>query len=299
MSSPLSLCLCVDVDRDAPFPLSNYAHAISLPLHSEPQVHSDPVRSACYDATIAGLEEILTLVSNLAIKLTLFIEGRFALCNSDFIKAKKTDFLKHEIGLHGLDHEDFSGEDTGILISQPEQIILEGKKAIEDIFTTDIVSFRAPYMKKGVISSSLLQQLGFQYDSSDYVRLDSSLCLPVLKQQTALKEIPVIQLPKGEKFRGMVFYLWPLFEGNRSWSEYTSAIREICFANREGCEESSLPLSLNLHPWHLCYRVKDKRYLTKEEVSANVGALKKILEELVEIQTEGFIKIKKMNEVRF
>ena len=148
MVTPIPLCICVDVDRDAPFPISGYAHAISLALHSEPQVHSDPVKSTRYEATLAGLEKILDLVSDLAIDLTLFVEGRFALCNSDYIHIKKADFQNHEIGLHGLDHEDFSAEDTGVLISQPSSLLQEGINAVEEVFDANIIGFRAPYMKK-------------------------------------------------------------------------------------------------------------------------------------------------------
>ncbi|MFX1533558.1 MAG: polysaccharide deacetylase family protein [Promethearchaeota archaeon] len=296
MVTPISLCVCIDVDRDAPFPISGYAHAISLALHSEPQVHLDPVKSARYEATLAGLEKILDLASDSAIDLTLFVEGRFALCNPDYVRTKKADFQNHEIGLHGLDHEDFSAEDTGVLISQPGVLIQEGKSAVEEVFDANISGFRAPYMRKGVISSFLLHQLGFQYDSSNYVYLDASLCLPNLKQKDELKEIPVIQLPKNEKYRGMVFYLWPLFEGKRRYSEYTSAIRDICFANYGTFETSSLPLSLNLHPWHLCYRVKDKKYLVADEVESNVISLKRIFEELVDMQNQGLIQIKKMKD---
>ncbi|MFX1253141.1 MAG: polysaccharide deacetylase family protein [Promethearchaeota archaeon] len=296
MVTPISLCVCIDVDRDAPFPISGYAHAISLALHSEPQVHLDPVKSARYEATLTGLEKILDLASDLAIDLTLFVEGRFALCNPDYVHTKKADFQNHEIGLHGLDHEDFSAEDTGVLISQPRGLIQEGKSAVEEIFDTNIIGFRAPYMRKGEISSFLLHQLGFQYDSSTYVDLDASLSLPTIKQKNELREIPVIQLPKDEKYRGMVFYLWPLFEGKRNYSEYTSAIRDICVANNETYEVSTLPLSLNLHPWHLCYRIKDKKYLMMDEVESNVTSLKRIFEELVNMQNQGLIQIKKMND---
>ncbi len=143
-------------------------------------------------------------------RATFFIEGRTAEtidCSS---------LQGHCIGLHGYDHEDLTGESTGVPMapSAVSEALSKGFDAVSDAVSRP-VCFRAPYMACNDAVLGAVSGLGILHDSSFY----SDGPREPYATSHGITEHPV---PKGRDADGKAIaaYLWPMHEGRRPPSDY-------------------------------------------------------------------------------
>lgn len=246
----------VDVDRDVNLPEKGRYEAVS----------SGPDLAPRFTSAGVGLELIVRLLDDLGIKGTFFMEG-------DTIKAiaKRIDvetlLAKHEVGSHGMCHEDFTGEDTGICLTGPEveEVIEESAITIEGICGRRPVGFRAPYLHINRTALGILDDKGFLYDSSK-VRVMQEGELRPWRIAGNLLEVPIAS-GKDVKGKKIVSYLWPLHEGKRrptDYAEFAGQLRDGCFV-------------LATHSWHMVETFGRGR-LDPEATEQNLQNVRTVLE---------------------
>lgn len=107
-----------------------------------------------------GFDEYIKIMDRHGIKSTLFTLGKLA--------PKIVDRLKpciargHKLALHGYSHV----PPMSIPVEQFREKTLLAKNRMESLFHTDVVGFRAPCFSMDKARLDVLQELGFQYDSS-------------------------------------------------------------------------------------------------------------------------------------
>ncbi len=108
-----------------------------------------------------GLIKILSLLDDFQIKGTFFCTGNVVQQQPqvvDLIESKG-----HEIACHGLNHERLNE----LTFDESKELISKNKKIIEKrCNNSEIVGFRAPYLKPPKFLLQILTDLGFKYDSS-------------------------------------------------------------------------------------------------------------------------------------
>ncbi|MFP9062491.1 polysaccharide deacetylase family protein [Natrialbaceae archaeon A-chndr2] len=122
----------------------------------------------------------------------------------------------HEIGCHGLHHECAISPDTKEPRFSREQYrerLRTAKWKLERASGQDVVGFRAPGAYVGGWVLDVLEQVGFEYDSSvarnslynkTDQQLDSVETMPYVPRRDSLD-------PGGDKGRGIVEFPWPYF----------------------------------------------------------------------------------------
>ncbi len=279
--------LCVDFDRDAAFPTLGHKHAVSKPKQTETQdILTDPEKSAEIQGSIEGFDKILSFLIQKKLPTVFYFEAR----TIDLTSKKYPEFLKRlnqpyfEMGVHGYDHEDLVGKETGMPLESQEEfnLIKKAKDKIEELFSTEIIGFRAPYMRVSENTQKILMDLGFVYDSSIYQESDKSI-VPY-SDECGLIEFPVIKTPKESLMKGMYTYLWPLFEGKRGIKEIVSNYIQLIYNSTE----NNSYISINLHSWHFAYNVEQNCYLSQKEIRKNAEFLIKLIVKLDEIEGVHF-----------
>lgn len=106
---------------------------------------------------------ILDLLDETQTKATFFVLGSLAKCRPNLLK----DIVLHghEIGVHGLNHENM----TTLSPIKAREVLEEAKKCIEDIAGINTYGYRAPFFsinKSNLYLLNILSELGFIYDSS-------------------------------------------------------------------------------------------------------------------------------------
>ena len=179
---------------------------------------------------------IAEMLDDLGVKGTFFAEARTLHRSGAFNYVKG-----HEVALHGLDHEDFSGEKTGIHMDEGDmrEIIERAISLIRDCVGYQPKGFRAPYMNVNDTLMSFLPEYGIRYDSSYYSYLTPEM--RPYRLENGIAEIPV---PKGndEAGRSITSYLWPMHEGERGPEDFISLARQM----QDGV------FVLATHSWHIC-----------------------------------------------
>jgi peptidoglycan/xylan/chitin deacetylase (PgdA/CDA1 family) len=279
--------LCVDFDRDAAFPTLGHKHAVSKPKQTETQdTLTDPEKSAEIQGSIEGFDKILSFLIQKKLPTVFYFEAR----TIDLTSKKYPEFLKRlnqpyfEMGVHGYDHEDLVGKETGMPLESQEEfnLIKKAKDKIEELFSTKIIGFRAPYMRVSENTQKILMDLGFVYDSSIYQESDKSI-VPY-SDEYGLIEFPVIKTPKESLMKGTYTYLWPLFEGKRGIKEIVSNYIQLIYNSTE----NNSYISINLHSWHFAYNVEQNCYLSQKEIRKNADFLIKLIAKLEEIEGVHF-----------
>jgi peptidoglycan/xylan/chitin deacetylase (PgdA/CDA1 family) len=279
--------LCVDFDRDAAFPALGHKHAVSKPRQAEIQdVLTDPEKSAEIQGSVEGFGQILSFLIQRKLPTSFYFEAR----TIELISKRHPEFLKRlnksffEMGAHGYDHEDLVGEETGIPFEKQEEfnLIKKAKEKIEELFSTKIIGFRAPYMRLSENTQKVLMDLDFVYDSSIYQESDKAI-IPY-SDEHGLIEFPVIKTPKESLMKGMYTYLWPLFEGKREIKEIVSNYIQLI---HNSTEDNSY-ISINLHSWHFAYNVELNCYLSQKEIRQNTEFLIKLITKLEEVEGVHF-----------
>ena len=295
--SNLGLALCIDVDRDAPFPIQGQIHAVSHFLLKKPgnltKLITDPQKSMITRATIKGFESVINLVKSMDIPLNIFIEGRLA----EYLPIEAPELVKElslhqnewDWGVHGFDHEDFPGLETGLSLTKDQQrgILRKARQAVQSLVGSHPIGFRAPYTRLKEDTLTIVEEEGFTYDSSLYI--DTFAAPKPYKILEKLWEVPIVRVPENEGKR-YYFYLWTLFEHTRPLQEHIQVASQLLKKKRD----PGL-LTINFHPWHLGYNIKERRYLSQQEFTLNLGLLEKYLTRLQEIQ-EKEIKFCKISD---
>jgi len=108
-----------------------------------------------------GLLKIIRILDNFNIKGTFFCTGNVVKRLPEYIRLIESK--EHEIACHGLNHERLNR----LNFKECREIIHQNKELIENICqNSEIIGFRAPYLKAPRFLFKVLESLGFKYDSS-------------------------------------------------------------------------------------------------------------------------------------
>ncbi|MFW9972775.1 MAG: polysaccharide deacetylase family protein [Candidatus Odinarchaeota archaeon] len=108
-----------------------------------------------------GLTKILSLLDDFQIKGTFFCTGSIVKQHPQIVKLIESK--GHEIACHSLNHERLNK----LNYDECKEIISKNKKLIEnECQNSEIIGFRAPYLKPPNFLFKILKNLGFRYDSS-------------------------------------------------------------------------------------------------------------------------------------
>ena len=138
--------ICVDFDRDYAYPVKNIQHAVSKPilLKSSNKLLIDPVKSLSIQGTTNCFEPFITYLLDRKLHSTFYFEAR---TTKVFLQevSESTNMFKQpffEFGVHGYDHEDLTGEDTGFRLSKKDEtaVIKKAKEELKDTNEIDAVN---------------------------------------------------------------------------------------------------------------------------------------------------------------
>src|SRR3990170_984759 len=269
---PMYVSISLDIDPDANSAVKGQYDALSSPIeHGEIRV----------DACKKGLQKILDLLEKYDIDATLFYEARTAqmLIESGIDLPKLSE--RHEIACHSLKHEDFLGKVSGIPMEEKsiEESIDKAKEILVKMFGREIKGFRAPYTRINRTVVKVLEQLGFQYDSSETVTLGTEWAgkpYPLTAFDSSLMELalPSFHDAKGKK---MSSYLWAIFEGRRVFGEYIDAVVQARDIAKQGL------FVFSIHPWHLYVDCQGNQF-GKDQIRKNLENLESIFSQLKQMQ---------------
>ncbi len=113
-----------------------------------------------------GLERLLALCDRYQIKGTIFFAGRFAEAYPDLVR--KCHDRGHQLGTHGWAHGGLE-EDEDFRVASYEQQrewIRKATHAVETATGVRPICFRAPNLRIGEVTLQVLEDEGYQYDSS-------------------------------------------------------------------------------------------------------------------------------------
>ena len=110
-----------------------------------------------------GMPLLLDIYRKYNVKSTFYFTGHIARLIPDIVKMVIKN--GHEVGCHGLRHEKEYGFDVMTLDSQIEHLN-ESKKILEDIISSEVISFRAPALRTNKQTVKALIETGFKIDSS-------------------------------------------------------------------------------------------------------------------------------------
>jgi peptidoglycan/xylan/chitin deacetylase (PgdA/CDA1 family) len=246
-----ALCFTVDLDRDVNTPIQGSSAAGSLDFGNG--------TGPRFTSTEKGLHLLMELLDELGIKATFFAEATT-------LKMIGADLSKHDLGIHGVDHEDLS------LIEDPEKkrsILKEACETVKEAAGRRPECFRAPYMKADNETIGMLPEFGISVDSSRYTKMSSSL-VPK-RMECGVWEMPV---PEGTDANGkkIAAYLWPMHEQKREPSDYirlASSMKEGAFV-------------IATHTWHIV-ESRQKGIMTKAEIERNISNVREVLEGIADL----------------
>ncbi|NHJ19400.1 MAG: hypothetical protein EAX91_00550 [Candidatus Lokiarchaeota archaeon] len=108
-----------------------------------------------------GLKKILDILDEFKIKGTFFCTGAIVEQLPEYIILIEQQ--NHEIACHSLSHERLNRLDYDTCFKSIQQ----NKRLLEELCQkSEIVGFRAPYLKPPLFLYEILDELGFRYDSS-------------------------------------------------------------------------------------------------------------------------------------
>lgn len=252
-----ALCFTVDFDRDVNVCIEGRLAAGSLDRGSG--------TSPRFGSSAEGLTVLTDLLDEIGVKATFFAEGR-TLDNAD-----NTGCLSgHEVGIHGLEHEDFTGC-SGVTVNSAmlEAIIARSVDIVKDCTSRRPVCSRAPYMKIDEYIYGILHRHGIRYDSSEYAQLEGQM--HPYNVGPGIAEVPV---PEGTDAAGnkISAYLWPMHEGKRRPDDYirmASAVEDGIFC-------------LGTHTWHMVESRKGGR-MDGTERAVNKANVRRVLEGILDM----------------
>jgi len=216
------LCFTVDVDRDANECVPGRRDAVSKGS-----------QDARFSSSEKGADLLLEMLDGIGIKATFFAEAAT-------LRSTDIAFGNNEVAMHGADHEDMTGEISGIPMTDDDLdgIMERSFSAVKDRTGRSPKGFRAPYMRSNEMVMRALARCGLSYDSSLYAPIGKTF--RPYDIGNGLKEIPV---PTGTDGTGkkMFAYLWPMHEGKRTAGDYI---------NMAGIVEDGV-FVVATHSWHI------------------------------------------------
>jgi peptidoglycan/xylan/chitin deacetylase (PgdA/CDA1 family) len=222
---------------------------------------------------------ISELLEELDIHATFFLEGD-ALRDITRHTDVRSLLEKHEVACHGVCHEDFTGESTGICLSgmQVVEVAEESRSIVRDVLGRAPSGFRAPYQHIDITGLSALAKAGFSYDSSNTDNIIDGKIGPRTLDE-GIVEVP-LACGKDNRGRKIVSYLWPMHEGKRNAEDYL----DLATSFRSGY------LVLATHSWHLA-ETFGRGNLDPEQSALEIGKTRTVL---VGMQDQGikFLTIK-------
>jgi len=253
-----TICLTVDLDRDANIPSAHSVRACSADRGSgtEPR----------FVSSRKGAESLAEMFDEIGLDATFFAEAR------TLRETNAAGLVSgYEVAVHGLDHEDLTGE-HGTKMSECEvrDVLEQAKDMIRDLTGKDPKGFRAPYMKYADPMYGILEDLGFVYDSSKYSEMRSSF------EPYRIGNIIEFPVPKGIDRNGkrIMAYLWPMHEGTRTPQDYIELAREM--------DDGVFVLAT--HTWHMAETMANGT-MGAAEAETNKDNVRKIIETLLD---DGF-----------
>lgn len=112
------------------------------------------------DDLMDGFDEYIKILSKHGIKSTLFTVGNLASRLSDQLRPLIED--GHELALHSYRHI----PPMSVSVEEFRDKTAKAKAQMQDLFGKEVVGFRAPCFSMDQQRLNVLQELGFQYDSS-------------------------------------------------------------------------------------------------------------------------------------
>jgi len=256
----------VDVDRDAAEAKKGRVEGLT----NTPTGMIEPR----FENSAKGFFELVGLLNEMKIPATFFVEGETARKLREKAKKNPLALENHEFGVHGLQHEDYTGKKTGVKLSEMEidRNLAAAITAVSLTFGIQPKGFRAPYVNLDS-NAKALELVGkhFKYDSSFYGNA-------LERHDSGLHRIPVAA---GTDARGrtMQGYLWKLMEGTRDADEY------VDFVRRE-IENGGSVIVLGTHSWHHnCSPTKGR--FSEREASENLEKVKRVLAGIRKIKIPG------------
>jgi peptidoglycan/xylan/chitin deacetylase (PgdA/CDA1 family) len=151
-----------------------------------------------------GIVRILKMLDNFNIACTFFCTGRVVERFPDIIRL--IDQMGHEIACHSLNHEHL----RDLSFNECKNVILHNKELIEDVCqNSEVLGFRAPYLRPPLFLFEILSDLGFKYDSS--IKSPSKLRIyqttkPQIREFHPLGFSTLLRLPLGYTgYRNWIF----------------------------------------------------------------------------------------------
>lgn len=248
------LYFTVDADRDVNIPVPGSAAAGSIDRGSG--------TAPRFTSSERGMTILTELLDDLGVRGTFFVEGRTA------EETGCSVLSGHCIGLHGYDHEDLTGKETGIVPDVPE-VLRKGYEAVSDRISRP-TCFRAPYMSTdgGVLET--VRSMGILNDSSLYTDIGGP---SGPYQVRGMTEYPV---PKARDSRGKVIaaYLWPMHEGKRVPQDYVDMAR------------GRFHMVLATHTWHMV-ETRDGGVMDRDWIVSNADSVMAVISGILDLGFEA------------
>jgi len=256
------ICFTVDVDRDANECVPGRRDAVSKGSEN-----------ARFTSSERGANLLLEMLDEIGIKATFFAEART-------LASINTSFSNNEIAMHGADHEDMTGEISGMPMADEDldEIMETSMNTIRDRTGQSPKGFRAPYMRTNDNVMKALARCGMRYDSSMYAHIGKKF--HPYDIGNGLTEIP---MPSGTDGNGkkIVAYLWPMHEGKRAPDDYVRMAETV--------EDGVFVIAT--HSWHIV-ESKDGVKMNDQRIKKNINETKEIIESILD---KGFTASRMMD----
>ncbi len=251
------LCLTVDLDRDVNDAVKGSPAAVSLDRGDG--------NAPRFESCARGTEVLLDLLDDLGIRATFFCEAT-ALRRSGV----GSIISKHDLGFHGVDHEDFNGTRTGVRLGHGEKraIVEKGICMIRDDTGYSPKGFRAPYMDPDEEMLDFLREYGMMYDSSYYTYVSGTT--DVYRLENGLPELPAVK-GRDASDKPITSYLWPMHEGKRTPGDFIdlgSTVQDGTFV-------------LATHTWHMA-ETRDGGRMDEETIQRNADRVREVIAGLLD-----------------
>ena len=252
-----ALCFTVDLDRDVNIPIRGRSAAGSMDRGNG--------TSPRFVSSEKGTELLSEMLDSLGIRATFFAEAR-TIQNTDV-----SGYLSgHEVAMHGLDHEDYTGEKTSLRYDYGDlrEFTERSISMIRDGVGRQPKGFRSPYMSPNEDMLSFLSEYGITYDSSYYAYADRRMA--PYRLDSGLTEIPV---PKSVDMNGspITGYLWTMHEGTRRKEDFIDLASRV--------EDGAFVIAT--HSWHICET--EKGALDDDEAGRNIEDIRSIIVALMDM----------------
>ena len=247
-------CFSVDLDRDVNVPVPGLLAAASID-----RGQGDTPR---FSSSGKGLALLSDMLDDLGIRATFFAEAT-TLRSVDVSNCLE----RHEVGIHGVDHEDLTGANAPV--PDLDSIIRASMDAAEEAVGRRPICSRSPFMAFNSAVSDAYVRNGVKVDSSTYAPI-AECCEPRLLP-SGLVEIPVFDDvdSHGKRMGG---YLWPMHEGRRTPGDYLAAASRV----DDGI------FSVATHTWHMCESRRDGP-MGPERLRQNLESTEAVLSGIIDM----------------